>query len=57
MTESPERVTISIPPDADLDRDDLDALKEQGDYESLSEAIREAVKRDIEVEPPEESDS
>jgi len=39
----PERFTVSIPPDADLDLDQLDELVEASPYTSRSEYIRQAV--------------
>lgn len=41
--EAPERVTFSIPPDADLSAEDVENLVESGEYESRSEAIRDAL--------------
>jgi metal-responsive CopG/Arc/MetJ family transcriptional regulator len=39
----PERFSISLPADADLDLDQLDEIVEASEYETRSEYIREAI--------------
>jgi len=43
MSEPPERVTFSLPPNGELNLDLLDKLVEESDAESRSEYIRRAI--------------
>lgn len=46
----PERITFSIPPDEDLDRDELDELVKASEYTTRSEFIRAAIMDSEEIE-------
>lgn len=41
----PDRITVSIPADHDLDLDAVDALIESGPFNSRSEAVRAAIQQ------------
>lgn len=44
MPTAPDRLTVSIPPDDELDTEVIDELVEKHDLGSRSELVREAVK-------------
>lgn len=44
----PDRMTISLPPGFDLDREQLDDLVENSEFSSRSEFVREAIRDAIE---------
>jgi metal-responsive CopG/Arc/MetJ family transcriptional regulator len=46
MTETPDRATISIPADDDLDLDDVDEAVKRSDHATRSEWIRAQI-RDV----------
>lgn len=45
MPTTPDRVTFSIPPDAEIDADALDEIADQHGFESRSEFIRWAIRQ------------
>lgn len=47
MSKTPERTTISFPPDCGLDVDDVDKLVEQSDCESRSEYVRSLILENV----------
>lgn len=47
MTQPPDRVTVSIPPEDDLDRDVLDDLVQRSGFDNRSEFVRAAIRGDV----------
>ena len=46
---NPDRITFSIPDTDELDKETLEAEVEQGEWSSLSELVREAVRGEIDA--------
>lgn len=46
----PDRINISIPPDSDLDVDDIDNAVEQSEYASRSAFVRAAIRGEVSLD-------
>lgn len=50
MPATPDRVTISLLPDDDLDKEQLEQLVEQSDHSTISEYIRHLIRNDVDLD-------
>lgn len=51
MTKTPERTTVSIPPECPIDLEQLDRLVEESEATSRSEYIRRAIMEQADADP------
>lgn len=50
---NPDRISVSLPESDELDKDTLEEHVEKGEWSSLSELVREAIRGEIEPDDEE----